>query len=284
MPWPQFTRRRLLSLAGGAFVGSTALGVYVWRVEPHWLHVVERPLPIAQLPDAWIGKRIVQLSDLHVGPFVDPEHLRAALDTAAALEPDVTVITGDFMTCRGTEQLDGVSTLFNHFSPSPWGCFASLGNHDYGHRWRRTEVADQLVQRLADRGITTLRNECRAVHGLQFVGLEDLWGPHFQPRDMLAQVDWQGPTLTLSHNPDSMDRPEMAVVRGWVLAGHTHGGQCKPPFLPPPILPVKNRRYSVGEIEVDEHRRLYINPGLGYLHRVRLNVRPEITVFHVVRA
>ena len=71
---------------------------------------------------------------------------------------------------------------------------------------------------------------------------------------------------------------------GWVLAGHTHGGQCKPPFLRPPALPVRNKRYSAGAIDAGNGRTLYINRGLGHLIRVRFNVRPEITLFTLRRA
>jgi predicted MPP superfamily phosphohydrolase len=69
-----------------------------------------------------------------------------------------------------------------------------------------------------------------------------------------------------------------------VLAGHTHGGQCKPPFLPPPLLPVRNRRYTAGEFAVAPGRTLYINRGLGHLIQVRFNVRPELTLFTLERA
>ena len=71
---------------------------------------------------------------------------------------------------------------------------------------------------------------------------------------------------------------------GWILAGHTHGGQCKPPFLPPPLLPVKNRRYVAGEYALAGSRSLYINRGVGHLMQVRFNVRPEITVFQLAKA
>ena len=64
-----------------------------------------------------------------------------------------------------------------------------------------------------------------------------------------------------------------------MLAGHTHGGQCKPPFLPPPLLPVNNKRYVAGEVQVDAKRTLYISRGVGHLIRARFNVRPEITLF-----
>jgi predicted MPP superfamily phosphohydrolase len=64
----------------------------------------------------------------------------------------------------------------------------------------------------------------------------------------------------------------------------THGGQCKPPFLPPPLLPVQNRRYTCGEFEIANERRLYISRGLGHLLQVRINVRPEITLFELESA
>jgi uncharacterized protein len=68
---------------------------------------------------------------------------------------------------------------------------------------------------------------------------------------------------------------------GWILSGHTHGGQCKPPFLPPPLLPVRNRRYTAGEFPLTGGRRLYISRGVGHLLPVRFNVRPEVTVFEL---
>src|SRR5262249_49614053 len=164
------------------------------------------------------------------------------------------------------------------------GLFRHPRHHDYGLRWSRAHVADQLVRRLPYIGIGLLRNEVRDVAGLQLVGLDDLWGPNFHPESVLSKVNWDGPALTLCHNPDAVDLPALANVRGWVLSGHTHGGQCKPPFLPPPIVPVKNKRYTAGAFAVGPGRQLYINRGLGYLRRVRFNARPEITVFCLQRA
>ena len=67
---------------------------------------------------------------------------------------------------------------------------------------------------------------------------------------------------------------------GWILSGHTHRGQCKPPFLTPPMLP-RNKIYTAGEIDLKDGRRLYINRALGHLWPVRFNVRPEITIFEL---
>ncbi len=278
--YPRLTRRRFLGMAGSL----AACAAYAWRIEPHWPEVVQRDLPIARLPAPLIGQTLVQISDLHVGPVVDSTYLIDAIEHVSSLKPALTVITGDFMTCRGTEQVEAVAQVLQHLDPGPLGCYAILGNHDYGLGWSRTTVAAQLVGRLSALGIRFLRNDCAVVEGLQLVGLDDLWGPNFRPDAVLPRVNWEGPVVTLCHNPDAVDLPCLADCRGWVLSGHTHGGQCKPPFLPPPILPVKNERYTAGEFDLGSGRWLYINRALGYLRRVRFNVRPEITAFRMQQA
>jgi predicted MPP superfamily phosphohydrolase len=87
------------------------------------------------------------------------------------------------------------------------------------------------------------------------------------------------PSIVLCHNPDAVDVPCWGDYGGWILSGHTHGGQCKLPFFRPPILPINNKRYVRGEYDLGDSRRLYVNRGLGYIRRVRFLVRPEVTVF-----
>jgi len=87
--------------------------------------------------------------------------------------------------------------------------------------------------------------------------------------------------VALCHNPDVCDMDVWQGYAGWILSGHTHGGQCKPPFLPPPMLPVKNKRYAAGLVPLAGGRTLYVNRALGHLWQVRLNVRPEITLFEL---
>jgi predicted MPP superfamily phosphohydrolase len=99
---------------------------------------------------------------------------------------------------------------------------------------------------------------------------------------VLAKLRPAEPTIVLCHNPDVADLSVWGQFQGWILSGHTHGGQCKPPFLPPPLLPVRNRRYTSGEFDLGDDRFMYINRGLGHILRVRFNARPEITVFRLV--
>jgi predicted MPP superfamily phosphohydrolase len=273
------TRRRFLGLAAAA---ATAAGGYTFLVEPHWVSVVERDLPLAGLPPDLVGRTLVQISDLHVGPLVDNDYLVACLKLVGSLEPDIVAITGDFMTCHRGESVDATALVLEHLPRPTMDVFAVLGNHDYGGNWCHEAVADRLAARLAGLGIVLLRNERRSVGGLQIAGVDDYWSPRFAPSRVIPQLDASRDAVVLCHNPDGADRPEMSGVRGWVLAGHTHGGQCKPPFLPPPLIPVKNRRYTSGAFALGEGRSMYINRGLGYIKKVRFNARPEITAFRLV--
>ena len=274
------TRRTFIWRTGAGLVASAvATGLYAWRIEPHWVEVVERLLPVVQLPTALAGKRLVQISDLHVGLRVDDQYLMAALDRVRALRPDILVITGDFVSYWGDGTFPQLDRVLSHMPRGTRATLAALGNHDYGRRWSQVDVADKITARLLKLGIVVLRNDRSTVDGLEIVGLDDLWGPRFSPVKAMGGLDPAKPALVLCHNPDAADRPVWGDFRGWILSGHTHGGQCKPPFLPPPILPTKNKRYTAGEFDLRNGRRMYINRGLGHLVQVRFNVRPEITVF-----
>ena len=275
------TRRQLLLRGAGAVVGTglAALG-YAVGWEPEWLEVVRRDLPIRDLPASLEGKSLVHVSDLHMGPRVDDSYILDTFATVAALQPDIVVMTGDWISYRRTTKLEAFDRLITSFPHGRLATIGILGNHDYGTNWRMPTVADAITMRAEVNGIRMLRNETMTVEGLTVIGLEDLWGPNFTPPPaLLAPSD--APRLALCHNPDAADRPIWDGYHGWILAGHTHGGQCKPPFLPPPILPVENRRYTSGEIAVRGERRLYINRGVGYLIRARFNARPEVTEFRL---
>jgi uncharacterized protein len=275
------SRRRFLGLTAGLM---GAAGLYAWRIEPHWVEVARRDLPIAGLPSALEGQMLVQLSDIHVGDQVDDDFLLNNFDLVNRLEPAFVAITGDFMTCRGDEQLARTLRVMERLKPGRLGTAAVLGNHDHRPHFRGAEVAGRLADGLRDQGVTVLRNERRTLGGLTFVGLDDLWRGRFDLRQALGGLAMDQPAVTLCHNPDGADQPGWGNYQGWILAGHTHGGQCKLPFLPPFRVPVNNRRYIAGEIDLGDGRRMYINRALGHLLRVRFNVRPEITAFHLTRA
>jgi predicted MPP superfamily phosphohydrolase len=273
------TRRFLLKSAIAAAAAAAGTGLYTWQVEPHWLDVVRRTLPIPGLPDLLAGRTLVQLSDIHVGPQVDDDYVVRTFRRVSELAPDIVVFTGDFITYH-PEYLDQLRPVYDSVPHGRLATIGVLGNHDYGPGWRHPDIGAAVSGELKERGVTILVNQTFEVAGLRILGLGDMWAGQMDLETGLARLG-TGPSLVLSHNPDTVDQPGWEGYGGWILSGHTHGGQCKPPFLPPPFLPVLNRRYTAGEFELRGSRRLYISRGVGHLTQVRFNVRPEVTVFQL---
>ena len=270
---------RILRATAGAATGTVLYTVFV---EPHWLEITHRDLPIAMLPPSLEGSTVALLTDLHVGPQVSDAYLIESFRRVKALQPDFVLYGGDFITYRRKLRFPPqLGRVLQHAPHGTLGTFGILGNHDYGLNWRAYDIAAEVTRIAHESGITMLRNEVATVAGLQFAGLEDLWSYRFNAPLMFRQFDPHLPSIVLAHNPDSADEPVWSNYHGWMLSGHTHGGQCKPPFLPPPLLPVKNRRYVSGEFDLSGARRLYISRGVGHLLQVRFNVRPEVTMFRL---
>lgn len=273
---PLFTRRRLLTAAACA----GAAGLYTWRVEPHWLEVVRRPLPVRHLPKELEGAVLAQLTDVHVGPQVDDEYLLSVFQLVEALAPEIVVYTGDFISYN-TARRGRAASVLSQLVRGSLGTFGILGNHDYGRTWHDQSTADWVAAQAEDAGVRMLRNESANVKGLTIAGMDELWADRFKPNEVLPSASTGTACLALVHNPDAVDLAGWEGYSGWILSGHTHGGQCKPPFLPPPILSVRNRRYTAGEFELTGNRRLYISRGVGHSMRVRFNARPEVTLFRL---
>jgi predicted MPP superfamily phosphohydrolase len=283
---PKLTRRKWLkrTVRTVAACGLGA-GAYAYWIEPFWVEFVEQDLPIANLPSQWQGRTLVQISDIHVGHRVSDDFLLDTFKHIADRQPDIVVFTGDLISLGpdGVPPYDQLKRVLDHLPQGKAATLGVLGNHDYGRRWSEPGVAARLVDLSRNCGMRVLRNETAAVDGLDIIGIDDLVARHCDGEAALASSR-AAARLVLCHNPDAADARFWSDYRGWILAGHTHGGQCKPPFLAPPVLPVENPRYTAGEIDLYDGRTMYINRGLGHLQRVRFNVRPEVTIFRLTRA
>jgi predicted MPP superfamily phosphohydrolase len=291
----KISRRKFFAALGGSALAVGGVGAYAWRIEPHWIEVVGRDLPLENLPADLVGKTVVLISDLHVGPAVDHDYLRDAMDRINGLRPDLVLVAGDLMSAHREDHSLNVASLLGRLNKPTLGIYAVPGNHDYGFGWLSPALADGLAERLAGVGVRVLRNELVRIGGLQLIGIDDLWandgftdesgpGQFFKPERPLATLDPSAPAVVLVHNPDAVDVPRWGDFRGWFLCGHTHGGQVCLPLIGPILLPIKNRRYAAGEVDLGGGRRLYVTRGVGYLRRVRLLCRPEITLFRMVAA
>jgi predicted MPP superfamily phosphohydrolase len=193
------------------------------------IELTEEDVPVPDLPAGLDGLRIVQISDLHAGPFLDRRSLDQALDLVRAARPDVLVITGDFITDRA-EDVHKLGSVFAHM-PATLGKFAVFGNHDYRQR-REGEIAAVLRRQ----GVTALRNASvgleRGGAVLRLVGLEDI--EEGRRVDLDAALEGSRPddgaTVLLCHHPDvAAMLPDGRF--DLVLCGHTHGGQVLMPGL-----------------------------------------------------
>lgn len=184
---------------------------------------------MANLPPGLDGLRLVQISDLHAGPFLDRKSLDGVLDLVRASCPDVLVMTGDFIT-QSADDMHDLGSVFRQM-PATLGKFAVFGNHDY-HDRREGEI----VAALRRQGVTVLRNASVALERggavLRLVGLEDI--EEGRDVDLEAALEegtpHDGATVLLCHHPDVSSRlPERCF--DLVLSGHTHGGQVRVPGL-----------------------------------------------------
>lgn len=272
--------KRLLQLSA---VGALPL-LYSWQIEPFWVEFVERKLPIKNLPIELEGKILMQISDLHVGNRFDWNFLIDSFQKAQAFDPDFVVYTGDYVNHGTSEDHESLKKVMAKAVYGKFGTFGILGNHDYGKEWRDLGSSKEICRILQNNGLIMLNNEQTESHGLNIIGFDDLWSPNFDPLSVMKDYDPSRANLVLCHNPDVCDRNVWNGYQGWILSGHTHGGQCRIPGVITPILPVKNRKYVSGEVDLKDGRMLYINRAIGHSYQVRFMVRPEITVFKLTQA
>jgi hypothetical protein len=278
-------RRKFIKRTFWGSVGVGFLtGLYTWQIEPFWLEFVKRKMPIANLPEKLVGKTLMQISDIHVGNRFDYNYIIDAFKKAQKFNPDFVVYTGDYVSYENEKQFEQLDEVLVHTVKGKIGTVGILGNHDYGKNWAEQNVADKISEQLTNAGIEVLKNDQVDISGLNIIGFDDYWALNFAPEKVMNNYNQNKANLLLCHNPDVCDLDVWNGYKGWILSGHTHGGQCKPPFLNAPMLPVKNKRYSQGEIDLNDGRTLYVNRAVGHLWQVRFNVRPEITIFELEKA
>ncbi|HTP30069.1 MAG TPA: metallophosphoesterase [Anaeromyxobacteraceae bacterium] len=266
-----FLKGALAAAASGAALPSAAQAVDFARAE-------RRIFWLPDLDPAHDGLRVVQLSDFHVGSQTPPERIRHAIAVAKAFEPDLTVLTGDYL-CR-TES--GVGLIHEQLGGLPCPTAAVLGNHDH---WVDARGAARALETL---GYSVLRNRNTTfrLRGAPFtvIGIDDLLSGQARPREALAGAP-RGSRLVLAHGPRTAEQLRKLNQPMLCLSGHTHGGQINIPGLTPFLLrAIAHEPYSRGFFRLGSVQ-LYVNRGVGNSAlRVRLNSRPEVTLAILRRA
>lgn len=281
----QISRRRfLLSSTASLGAAATTLG-YMRHWEPENLEISQTTIPEGRVPFQHPLK-VLHLSDLHASAQVSLAYLQRAIQTSLLQNPDLILLTGDFITgaFNDISRYSKILSLLSTAAPT----FAVSGNHDGGDwaalagGYQTLEVVEELLS-LAS--IPLLHNQAQKIHcagnTLWLVGVGDIWNGALDAKKAFRALPNQRtePIILLSHNPDSK---ESLTTYPWdiMLCGHTHGGQLVVPLINyRPFLPVRDTRYAEG-LNAYDNRWIYTTRGLGNLHGLRFNCPPEASVLH----
>jgi predicted MPP superfamily phosphohydrolase len=256
------------------------IGAYKYGtlLEAEWLSIKHVTIPIPRLKPLFKGFRIVQMSDFHLYPFTQIDHVANAVDEANRLKPDLVVLTGDFV----LETADSIYELAPVLSrlDAKYGVFSILGNHDL---WTNASVVRSGLEEV---GLPVLYNSGISLSigrdMINLAGLDAGWDGKPDLNLALRDLPPDIPTILLMHEPDFADTYSKDKRVSLQLSGHTHGGQVRIPILGAPVLPDYGKKYDSGLYRVNE-MWLYTNRGIGVIGPpVRFNCRPEITEITLV--
>ncbi|MGO4444545.1 metallophosphoesterase [Mycobacterium sp. 2YAF39] len=266
-----FIARASAVAAGAASVGFVGVGAATALGPPDLLQV---PVRLRRLDQAFRGFRIAVVSDIHLGPLAGRAHTERIVGVINAAEPDLVAIVGDLV--DGTvEELGAAAEPLQDLS-APEGAFFVTGNHEYF-----VEDTASWLTELERLGVQPLRNENIAIRrggaAFDLVGVNDIGGERSgDPADFdraLAGVDPSRPSILLAHQPVMVSQ---AAERGLdlQLSGHTHGGQMWPFHYV-----VRMVQPSLAGLSTVDGTQLYVTRGAGFWGPpVRIGAQPDVTV------
>lgn len=277
------SRRRLIK---AGLLGAGGLVLYSAEIERHWIEVIQIDIHLPNLPAAFDGMRIAQLSDIHLDEYSEPFFVHHAIEKINRMAPDAVFLTGDYVSDGPLGKPYAIGAA--------WRCagllrelqcrrvYAILGNHDLMIGAREVTAA------LTASGIPVLVNEClpmeRSGGRLWLAGLDDPVKGHPNP-ELAIPAPIRNipnePVIVMCHAPDYADtllaHPAGKAV-DLIVSGHTHGGQVRLPLVGALELPSMGRKYVEGWFRLGG-MQLYVNRGIGTVGLpFRLDCPPEITL------
>lgn len=256
-------------------------------------------LTFDDLPEAFNGLKVVQISDVHSGSFDSYENVRRGVQMIQDQNPDVILFTGDLVNNKAYE-IEPYMDLFKALK-APYGKFSVLGNHDYGDyvQWPDAETKQANLEKLMEHhesmGFTLLNNDSRTFEKqgqkIQLAGVENWGSPPFPQHGDIDKafngVDDADFTILMSHDPSHWDQVVVDHNKHThlTLSGHTHGMQFGIEIPGIKWSPVKYRYPRWAGLYEKAGQYLYVNRGFGFLgFPGRVGIWPEITVLELNRA
>ena len=255
------------------------------------LDIMKKIVRLENLPSAFNGLKVGQITDIHAGPLVPQGLIRKGVDLIMENRPDLIVLTGDFIsgatkflrTSYGGFKERHYNYCMEELSrlKAPCGVFAVLGNHDF---WSGHEVALKIVKGLEAIGVRVLRNEAMPIERkgqrLYMVGVDDYWEESYNLLKALENVPKDDCRILLSHNPDVNENiDDLSEHIDFIISGHTHGGQVVLPLVGALYIPSTfGQKYIAGLVR-DKERKTFISRGLGlFLFPIRINCSPDVSL------
>jgi len=283
-PKTHISRRDFLKIskaAGLSMLFAAAGKAYFSHYDSDWLDVSQVRLVLPHLPASFSGIRIVQVSDIHMGGWMDIERLKQVLGVVKSLAPSLVALTGDFVlndghTATPESEMRQMETELKALS-ARYPTLAILGNRDYGY-----DIS--MVQAMLERSrVRALINAVQRVQvGKEFLyvaGLGDVLVGQNRIDQVLAKLPEKGCAILMAHEPDIADESAATGRFDLQISGHSHGGQINLPLIGAPVLPQLARKYPQGLYRVGSMYQ-YTNRGVGMTPPyIRFNCRAEITVF-----
>jgi predicted MPP superfamily phosphohydrolase len=286
-------------MTAGAVTAATLIGGFTFGIlkGAHDYRIRRRTIVLKNLPKAFHGFKIVQLSDIHSGSFWNKRAVIGGVEMVMAEKPEVILFTGDLVNDTAGEMRD-YQPVFEKLS-APLGVYSVLGNHDYGDYvpWNSIEQKAQNLRDLAtvqkNMGWDLLINEHRTLkvdnEMLDIVGIEN-WGakgrfPKYGKMDVAMKGTQDDvPKILLSHDPSHWRAQVLKEYPqiGLMLAGHTHGMQFGVEIPGVKWSPVQYMYPEWADLYQEGDQQLYVNRGFGYIgFPGRLGITPEITVIEL---
>jgi predicted MPP superfamily phosphohydrolase len=295
------SRLKFLSIVG-AFMGALPAASLSWGIirGAHDYKVVKVPLKLKNLPQEFVGKSIVQISDIHAGSFWDREAVKRGVGLIVNLRPDMVFFTGD-MVNNIAKEMKGYEEIFGEIS-APLGVYSVLGNHDYGDyiAWNSIEDKMKNIQDLIDiqkgMGWDVLMNESRQIKikdavlnvvGIENYGAKGRFKKYGKMNEAMKGVRSDENILLLSHDPSHWKAQVLTEYNmvDAMFSGHTHGAQFGIETGGFKWSPVKYMYKEWAGMYRESDQQLYVNRGFGYIgYPGRFGIRPEITQFIMERA
>lgn len=290
------SRSAFLTWMGVAIGGSTLLSFIYGFSNKYNYEVRKVKLNFKNLPSAFKGFKIVQLSDIHNGSFTNKEAVNKGIDKILALKPDMILFTGDLVNNVANE-MQGYEAVFSRLR-APLGVYSVLGNHDYGDYapWPSAAAKENNLAQLKkvhqELGWRLLLDENVAItkgeQSIGLVGVENISGKaRFHSYGNLGNA-MNGANypfyILMSHDPSHWDSE---VIKKYpqidlTLSGHTHGMQFGveiPGFRWSPVQYVYNKWAGLYE---ENNQKLYVNRGFGFIgYPGRVGILPEITLIEL---